>query len=464
MRFLLSARKEWQKSPIQQPLFCNLYSTSHLCTVKEIGLQTVWAQQAFYPQNLTTATGKSLTIVHRGEWNHQDGPDFLHAEIQINNLILHGAIEIHNNANEWYAHKHHTDPRFNQTILHVVLNNNKACFLENGQPLECLELKHRIRTPELLNQTSPFSLPCEPLLSLGHPNTKSTQLNIALTKRIHEKTEAVLRSHKKHNGDWWFTALEMMLIAWMGKANQPASQTLIHNLHKSFLMRNRNPLTMTAYWFGQSGWLPTTPHIDQEHPDDFLADLTDRYQYLQLKHNFTPSNLPWNSRQLRPSAFPQIRMAQWAQWLHNGQGGLDELFSPPFTQLNQWIHFFTATPPIYWQTHYQLNKPSTKHSATNGQLHALQVITNGLIPFLFAFSLEAHKPHLYQIAMDLLEQMPPEDHRTTRLLSGLAFENTSAKTSQSIIAQHQHYCTQKQCLHCAIGRELLSISFLDHTA
>lgn len=423
--------------------------------MKEIRLQRIWAQQAFYPYKLETTAEQTLSILNRGQWNHQDGPDFLDAEILINDVQLLGAVEIHVDASDWYAHGHHTDPRYNQTVLHVVLHNNADCFLENGQSLACLELKGRVTDHQLSQSDLPPQMPCEPLLSLIKSETRQSQLNMALTKRIHEKTEKILHKHQTHLGDWWYTALESIFIAWMGKANEQASETIVHNLHKSFLMRNKNPLTLTAYLFGQAGWL------EGEDSDDFQADLKERYVYLQHKHSFIPSTTPWNTRQIRPSSFPQIRMAQFATWLNKTESAFHEIFFHPETNLTFWEEHFNAHASEYWENHYQLGKHTSKqHNTNNGQQHAQQVITNGLIPLLFAYGLESHRPQRYELGIQLLEKLPPENNRIVRSVSVLGCPNKTAKDSQSLIAQFRHYCDQKACGQCLIGQELLNFSFI----
>ena len=115
LQFLPMQKKDLQIPPIGCSRFDCLYELTHLCAVKEIGLQKIWAHQAFYPLHLKTDSGKNLQILHRGDWNNQNGPDFLHAQISIDGIILHGAIEIHSKASDWYAHKHHKDPRYNRT-------------------------------------------------------------------------------------------------------------------------------------------------------------------------------------------------------------------------------------------------------------------------------------------------------------------------------------------------------------
>lgn len=446
----------WRFSPIQRPSLAFPFDIDKLCAVKEIGLQHIWAKQAFYPQNLQTESGKPIEIIYRGDWNHQNGPDFLHAAISIAGITLHGAIEIHTKSSDWFAHGHHTDPRYNQTILHVVFDNNKPCHLENGQSLECLSLRNRINIGSIQENEAPTPLPCSPLLSLCTETIKIEQLEIALTKRIHEKTSRVLSLLQTHNGDWWYTGLEMILCAWLGKGNLSAAQLLAQHLHKSFIMRNRNPTTLMAYLFGQAGWLCDNNLLT----DDYAIDLRDRYNYLRIKHQFEPCFPLWNNRQLRPSALPQIRLAQLSAWLSACNGDLQSFFSPAVESLEDWITHFTAEADNYWETHYCLGKTSAPHHYQNGKEHAIQVITNGLIPFLFAFGIETHKPKHSALAMELLSQLPPENNRIIREMGDLRIQNSSAKWSQAIIGQHHAYCNIKNCKHCGIGRHLLNLPFM----
>lgn len=429
--------------------------------MKEIGLQKIWAHQAFYPLHLKTDSGKNLQILYRGDWNNQNGPDFLHAQIVIDGIMLHGAIEIHSKASDWYAHNHHKDPRYNQTVLHVVFDNNKPCCLENGQPLECLSIKHRINKHEIPDWEQTPSLPCAPLISLCNESAREDQLQRALTKRIHEKTTRILTIHQQHHGDWWYTALELLLTAWMGKGNAAASQQLSQHLHKSFILRNRNPKTLLAYLFGQSNWLQDERYVA---PDDYTLDLMQRYQFLQTKHGFEPCHLPWNTRQIRPYALPQIRMAQLSEFLFRCDAELLPFFSTTQWPIQAWIDHFTVTPDPYWQTHFFMGQPAAHHNSANGKVHAQQVITNAVVPFLFAFGLETHKPQLCDLAMNLLSQLPAENNHVIKGLSPLEFSNYNAQRSQAILGQHHNYCSVKNCLHCGIGQQLLNLPLMGGSA
>jgi hypothetical protein len=74
--------------------------------------------------------------------------------------------------------------------------------------------------------------------------------------------------------------------------------------------------------------------------------------------------------------------------------------------------------------------------------------------------LETNKPHLIEVADELLDQLPPENNQITRILQPLNVKNSSAKISQSLIAQHKLYCDIKKCQDCEIGRHLLNLPFM----
>lgn len=93
---------------------------------------------SFEMDGLVTSCGKKVRVYDTGEINTGDGPDFLNGSVGIESLRLFGSIELHIETNDWYAHGHHKDPRYNNVILHTV-------FEENG--LAPVELQDGTRVP-----------------------------------------------------------------------------------------------------------------------------------------------------------------------------------------------------------------------------------------------------------------------------------------------------------------------------
>ena len=88
--------------------------------IGERAIQRLWASGEIV-QPLLSTEGKEIQILSPGDWNRGTGPDFLGAEIVINNQRLRGDIEIHLRYSDWQAHGHDRDPNFSGVILHAVL-------------------------------------------------------------------------------------------------------------------------------------------------------------------------------------------------------------------------------------------------------------------------------------------------------------------------------------------------------
>ena len=112
-----------------------------LLSMNERLLQFIWQFQYFNKNNLETAAGVPLTILHPGQLNHNQGPDFSAAKIKLDTTTWAGNIEIHINASDWFSHNHTNDANYTGIILHVVWNNDSMIADVNHQPIATLELQ-----------------------------------------------------------------------------------------------------------------------------------------------------------------------------------------------------------------------------------------------------------------------------------------------------------------------------------
>src|SRR5690606_30977311 len=83
-------------------------------------LQFVWKYGLFNRESLVTTTGEHMHIVEPGRHNHDAGPDFHLAKIEIGGVLWVGNVEVHTRSQQWNAHRHQTDHAYNNVILHVV--------------------------------------------------------------------------------------------------------------------------------------------------------------------------------------------------------------------------------------------------------------------------------------------------------------------------------------------------------
>src|SRR4051812_22093693 len=84
-------------------------------------LQIVWYHQRLLRDQLKTLDGKIVRVLHPGFWNHEAGPDFRGAVLQIGDEVAKsGDVEIDLRSDGWRSHGHDRNPNFANVILHVV--------------------------------------------------------------------------------------------------------------------------------------------------------------------------------------------------------------------------------------------------------------------------------------------------------------------------------------------------------
>jgi len=85
-------------------------------------LQKIWLRGDFNRALAVAADGRRLTVFHPGKWNLLGGPDFKGARVRFDEgPDVHGDIEVHVRIADWDAHRHASDPAYDQVILHVIL-------------------------------------------------------------------------------------------------------------------------------------------------------------------------------------------------------------------------------------------------------------------------------------------------------------------------------------------------------
>ena len=137
--------------------------------MKEEFLYYVWQYQLFSSLNLKTTEGKKILVKKTGLLNKHAGPDFLNAQLYIDDQLWVGNIEMHVKASDWYLHKHEIDPNYDAVILHVVWENDAIIYTKNNEPLIALELKDYI-DESILNKYNSLLfadknwIPCENIM------------------------------------------------------------------------------------------------------------------------------------------------------------------------------------------------------------------------------------------------------------------------------------------------------------
>jgi hypothetical protein len=286
--------------------------------MKEDFLQYVWQYQYFDQAELQTAEGERVLVIRPGHRNADAGPDFLGAQLLLNEVKWAGSVEIHLRASDWLRHQHQHDPKYDQVILHVVWENDSPITRTDGSPIPTLALRGRVAVDLLSSYQnllhSPASLPCAPFIKAVPDLTRKSMQDRALMERLEEKADLVLQQYRSTGQDWEATAYQVLAAAFGFKINQEPFARLSRALPLAVLKRHRQALfQLEALLLGQAGLLP-----GEKEGDDYTQRLGKEYAYLAHKYELAPNALrasDWNFLRLRPSNFPTVRLAQLAALL-----------------------------------------------------------------------------------------------------------------------------------------------------
>lgn len=230
-------------------------------TLSERVLQQIWLRGDFEKSELKLASGKSLRILNAGNWNHLGGPDFKEAELEIEGKRLTGSVEVHFEANDWYAHRHGQNPAFDRVVLHVVLykslereeivrtaagNNLETlylmpylhCDLESYAEASALRELEAVDDLEWVNRF----MGCELM-------ERRTRVELCACKRWKQKVEF---AEKRLSAEGWEQACHQYLLEVLGYARDRAPMSRIAQKYPIAKWRDRR-LELDAVYASESG-------------------------------------------------------------------------------------------------------------------------------------------------------------------------------------------------------------------
>ena len=95
--------------------------------IPEIQLQKLLCEGFLVSRDFLCDSGKKIKILSIGEWNRGSGPDFKNCRIRQGSREEVGDIEVHKSIGEWYEHRHHLDPHYENVELHLTLFRGRCC-------------------------------------------------------------------------------------------------------------------------------------------------------------------------------------------------------------------------------------------------------------------------------------------------------------------------------------------------
>ena len=228
--------------------------------MKEEFLHYLWKYQLLNVSQLFTTKEESVLVVSPGIHNHDAGPDFLNARLQVDDQTWIGNVEIHLKSSDWYWHQHENDPNYDAVILHVVWDHDVEVFMKNEQTLPTIELKHFVSEVLLANykKLSKISvrwIPCEQQIQTIDSFVLENWMERLYVERL-ERKSLFIQSLLKETQNDWDAVLFLLLAKNFGlNKNGDAFFQLAKSIPFSIVRKESFELErLNALLFGQAGF------------------------------------------------------------------------------------------------------------------------------------------------------------------------------------------------------------------
>lgn len=413
----------------------------------EILLHYIWQQRLWAGIAQQTTDGMPIEILSVGEHNRDAGPDFSHAHLRIGEQEWVGNIEIHVRASDWRRHHHHTNPAYNNVILHIVCENDEPSYNARGERLTQCVLQYPTQQDYLSNllssaqrMDSAFAIiPCSQQLLLMPEMLTQGWRNTLLKERWRCKLESIQRLLKITQNDW-ARAFYITLAHNFGfHTNSLPFESLALQTPLIYLQKHRNSLfQVTAMLLGQSGLLNADTADTPEK-----AALWTEYQFLQKKFGLVPiESSMWKKARMRPQNSPEVRIRQFAQLICQSEWLFSNMLQAEHIhQLREMVQLH----PID-NTHPLLQLP-----AQIGKASLDILLINTLLPYRYAYAHERQDHAAMEQSIQLMHLLPAEDNTIIRQWRMIGQSVNSAADSQALIHLYQHYCQHERCINCEVG-------------
>ncbi len=418
----------------------------------EAFLHYVWQYQYFNKADLATTLGEPVSVFAPGLRNSNAGPDFFNARVRINNMDWVGNVEIHIHSSGWADHRHDDDAAYDNVILHAVWDEDKKIYRKDGTLLPTIELKHRVddalllRYNRLLN--TPGQVPCAAMLKRVSEVTKISAVNKALLQRMEMRARKVAEAHQRNGNDWEETTYQLIARNFGFKVNaEPFEQLALALPYKLILKHADRPLQVEAMLFGQAGFL------EEKGSDEYFLNLKREYTVLSAKYGLAPGRLTraqWRFLRLRPANFPTLRIAQLAALLCAQKNIFSRIIEAwSYRNLRE---LFSFRQSEYWRRHYRFGAAAAGETVPGlGTSSVDNVVINSIVPLLVAYGRLRDEQLFIDRAIEILENVPPENNSIAKNWSDLGVAAHNAADSQGLIELYNNFCLKRRCLDCNIG-------------
>lgn len=416
-------------------------------------LHYVWRYQLFATTNLKTTENNLISVIKKGMYNTNAGPDFKNAQIKIDNQLWAGNVEIHLKSSDWYAHHHEVDKNYDAVILHVVWEDDVPVFMKNNTKIPTLVLKDVVLPLTVKNYKNLFAAQprwifCENEIAAVDSFILNNWKERLFFERLERKSNEIKEFLNACNNDFEAVLFKMLAKNFGLKINGEAFLSLANSFNYLVLKKVQfNKNTLAALLFGQAGFL------EDRVEEAYFTELKKEYRYLQHKYDLQPiDKKQFSFFRMRPSNFPTIRIAQLISLYHKNQNLFSKIIK--VNNLEAFYDLFSVDVPMFWKTHYTFEKEAKSSPKKITKPFVDLLIINTIIPLKFLYQ-KNKKGACEDEILAIIKNIKPEKNSIISKFKTLKITSESAFETQSLLELKNNYCAKKRCLQCALGLTIL---------
>lgn len=337
------------------------YSTSKKPIGPEAILHVAWRNAGLERAQIRGRDGHTYRIVYGGKPGGSLGPDFTDAVVERDDgTVFRGDIEIHVREADWRAHGHHTDPRYNGVVLHVVAaeSKGKPALKATGSTIPLLALNWKRPAPDPNAKQST----CKELPGTNLKASMLLELGAAGLERFHSQAAGIALDIESFGAD---QAIWLGIVGALGyPRNKRAFRTLATRVNWEIASKCANPAELEALLMWAAGFLgskssvkPTIPQLNVAKPPPEWVK-------------------PWGRPANSPTARIKAISALVPLWTEHG--GIAEICA-------RWVK--TARKPVelaeMFRPPHLIENPGT---TVIGTARAAEIIVNIVLPAAFALA------------------------------------------------------------------------------
>lgn len=425
-------------------------------------MQYIWEYKLWNPPDMMTNDGKRIRIIDPGQRNHDAGPDFFNAKIEIDGFLWAGNVEIHYRASNWRRHGHDSDKAYDSVVLHVVDKDDAPVFRSNGERIPQLVMhcspRFHERYAALVNEKT--ELPCKAVIREMSALETAEWVESLSFERLQAKSRRIKDLLDFYHGSWEDVCYVTFARNIGFGSNNDAFERLAKSLPLQLLHKHADSLLqLEALFFGQAGLLDNPRYAGDKYYDQLCRE----YGFLSNKFSLKrPEGMVWKAFRMRPHNFPWRRIALLAHYVHDGFRLMADLLETKADE-EKLRNLFSVRLTGYWSNHFSFSRTSPFPTAAIGKGSIDILLINTAAPLFYAYGEITDNYEWTEHAVTLLESLKPEQNRITSLFASGGMKVDSALVSQATIQLYNEYCLPRKCLYCKAGHKLLSAAATQNT-